>query len=361
MAQHVWGDSLWIKSCRECGLFQILGEALKKLTGENIIYQQVSYLMRSGAPDALDLMVAVNYANMAMTLIASGASGRMVALRDGTYTHIPMSTVTSGGDPVRAVLRAWEPSSGSTDVDLDADATGFGPPAVAHDGAAAAVAVCGEWRSARVVTANGVVALGDSGCGRAVDLDRTGTLLAVQSEEGQVTVFDIASHRDAGWMTTPTPRVMSVQHQPATAGWVAFSPDESRLLTAGADGAARVWEVPSGEPLLALDTGGGPVEVALWTPDGDRVVTSSRDGVPRVWDARTGRLEAELPAYSTWPHLAVSPDGRWLLTSADGVVQAWALQADTLVEMAQDRLTRGLTETECERYGVDPCPVPTTS
>ncbi len=52
--------------------------------------------MRSGAPDALDLMVAVNYANLAMDLITSGASGRMVALRDGTYTHIPMSTVTSG-------------------------------------------------------------------------------------------------------------------------------------------------------------------------------------------------------------------------------------------------------------------------
>jgi 6-phosphofructokinase 1 len=52
--------------------------------------------MRSGAPDALDLMVAVNFANAAMDLIISGASGRMVALRDGTYTHIPMSTVTSG-------------------------------------------------------------------------------------------------------------------------------------------------------------------------------------------------------------------------------------------------------------------------
>jgi ATP-dependent phosphofructokinase / diphosphate-dependent phosphofructokinase len=31
-----------------------------------------------------------------MDLITSGSSGRMVALRDGTYTHIPMSTVTSG-------------------------------------------------------------------------------------------------------------------------------------------------------------------------------------------------------------------------------------------------------------------------
>ncbi len=78
------------------GIGQLLGEALKKLTGEDIIYQQVSYLMRSGAPDALDLMVGVNYANLAVSLIASGVSGRMVALRDGTYTHIPMSTVTSG-------------------------------------------------------------------------------------------------------------------------------------------------------------------------------------------------------------------------------------------------------------------------
>lgn len=78
------------------GIGQITGEALKKLTGENIIYQQLSYLMRSGAPDALDLMVAVNYANMAMDMIKSKISGRMVALRDGNYTHIPMNTVSSG-------------------------------------------------------------------------------------------------------------------------------------------------------------------------------------------------------------------------------------------------------------------------
>jgi 6-phosphofructokinase 1 len=78
------------------GIGQITGEALKKLTGQNIINQQLSYLMRSGAPDALDLMVGVNYAHLAMDLIIGGSSGRMVALRDGTYTHIPFSTVTSG-------------------------------------------------------------------------------------------------------------------------------------------------------------------------------------------------------------------------------------------------------------------------
>lgn len=78
------------------GIGEVLSEAVKLLTGYDIIYQSLSYLMRSGAPDSLDLMVAFNYANMAMDLIAEGMSGRMVALQGGTYTHIPLSSITSG-------------------------------------------------------------------------------------------------------------------------------------------------------------------------------------------------------------------------------------------------------------------------
>ena len=78
------------------GIGEVTGGAIKRLTGENIIYQQLGYLMRSGAPDSLDRMVALSYANLATDLIAQGRSGRMVALRDGKYTHIPLSTVISG-------------------------------------------------------------------------------------------------------------------------------------------------------------------------------------------------------------------------------------------------------------------------
>ena len=78
------------------GIGLIVGEALKKLTGEDIVYQQLAYLMRSGTPDAVDLMVSVNYAQMAMDLILEGVSGRMCALREGTYTHVPITTITSG-------------------------------------------------------------------------------------------------------------------------------------------------------------------------------------------------------------------------------------------------------------------------
>ena len=78
------------------GIGEATGAILSKLTGEKIVLQPVGYLMRSGPPDALDLMVGVNYANMAMDLLGEGASGRMVALRGGVYTHIPMDEVTTG-------------------------------------------------------------------------------------------------------------------------------------------------------------------------------------------------------------------------------------------------------------------------
>jgi 6-phosphofructokinase len=78
------------------GIGALTGELLKERTGEGILYQQVGYLMRSGAPDSLDLMVATNYAVMAADLAVEGGTGRMVALRSGTYTHVPISVTREG-------------------------------------------------------------------------------------------------------------------------------------------------------------------------------------------------------------------------------------------------------------------------
>ena len=78
------------------GIGALLGEVLKNLTGQNIIYQPLSYLMRSGAPDALDLMVSLNYANMAMSLILKKQFGKMMAMKNGIYTNVPMSIVSQG-------------------------------------------------------------------------------------------------------------------------------------------------------------------------------------------------------------------------------------------------------------------------
>ena len=78
------------------GIGATTGELLKERTGEGIILQDVAYLMRSGRPDSLDLMVATNYAVMAADLALEGSSGRMVALRSGTYTNVPIGITGQG-------------------------------------------------------------------------------------------------------------------------------------------------------------------------------------------------------------------------------------------------------------------------
>jgi 6-phosphofructokinase len=75
------------------GIGAIVAEEIKKRTGVNIMYQQLAYIMRSGAPDSLDRMVAVSYGNLALDQVAMGHTGRMVALQQGIYTTVPLDLV----------------------------------------------------------------------------------------------------------------------------------------------------------------------------------------------------------------------------------------------------------------------------
>ena len=78
------------------GVGEITSEAIKKLTGQNIMYQQLGYLMRSGAPDSLDRMVAMSYGNLAVQLIRRNETGKLVALHGGKYTTVPVEMVLAG-------------------------------------------------------------------------------------------------------------------------------------------------------------------------------------------------------------------------------------------------------------------------
>lgn len=82
------------------GIGMYTAQALKERTGINTLYQQLAYLMRSGAPDSLDLMVAVTFANMAMDLVNRRNFGHMVALQDGLYTYVPGDTPSLGSRTV---------------------------------------------------------------------------------------------------------------------------------------------------------------------------------------------------------------------------------------------------------------------
>ncbi len=82
------------------GIGDYISEQIKRLTSEHTMYQNVAYLMRSGPPDALDVMVANNFGTMAADLVLKGETGRMVALVNGCYTSVPLTEVGGGARKV---------------------------------------------------------------------------------------------------------------------------------------------------------------------------------------------------------------------------------------------------------------------
>ncbi len=78
------------------GVGEIVAENIKRITNQHILYQKFSYMMRSGAPDSLDRMVAMSYGNLAMQLIQREEYGKLVALQGGRYTTVPVEIVLTG-------------------------------------------------------------------------------------------------------------------------------------------------------------------------------------------------------------------------------------------------------------------------
>lgn len=60
----------------------------------NVVNQRLGYLVRCGDPDALDSIVPMAFGNIALDLILSGTSGRLVSVRNGVYDSVPIDVVT---------------------------------------------------------------------------------------------------------------------------------------------------------------------------------------------------------------------------------------------------------------------------
>ena len=78
------------------GIGVITAEEIKRITGEDIMYQQLGYIVRSGPPDSLDRMVSNSFGNLALQFIQRGETGKMVALNGGKYTTVPIGMVMAG-------------------------------------------------------------------------------------------------------------------------------------------------------------------------------------------------------------------------------------------------------------------------
>jgi ATP-dependent phosphofructokinase / diphosphate-dependent phosphofructokinase len=88
VAEYGEADAFGHKKKLDIG--QALGEEIHKRAGEETMVSDLTYDLRSGDPDALDQIVAITFANVAVDLIREGAHGRLTAVRDGKYAHVPL-------------------------------------------------------------------------------------------------------------------------------------------------------------------------------------------------------------------------------------------------------------------------------
>jgi WD40 repeat protein len=139
------------------------------------------------------------------------------------------------------------------------------------------------------------------------------------SRDGRRVATASADHTACVWDTETGDALTPPLWHGSAITWAEFSPDGGRVVTASADNSARVWNAETGEASTPLLTQSGTVTRARFCPDGAvaRVVAAGQDGTARLWDVTPGRYFAaggskRLAAVS-WPPQAeswTSPDGR---------------------------------------------------
>jgi WD40 repeat protein len=150
------------------------------------------------------------------------------------------------------------------------------------------------------------------------------------SEDGQLLVTAGADGTVRFWdVETGNPADTSLQTMAASAS---FSPDGTLVLTAGTDGIARVWNRETREPaVLRPRPGQGRILTANFSPNGSLVVTGSDNGSAHVWRWSTGAPIATLEGHlgPVWS-ARFSSDGNLVVTaSEDGTARVWRWSEDT--------------------------------
>jgi WD40 repeat protein len=151
---------------------------------------------------------------------------------------------------------------------------------------------------------------------RSFSFSPDGTRLASAGVDGRVRIWQVSNGRELARLRHPT----------LTSG-VAFAPDGNHLATACWDSVVRIWDSRKGTEQVRCVGHADKVSAVVFDHDGRRLYSGGMDRVVRVWDAASGKQLNTLAGHTDWIHaLAMSPDGRMLASaSEDQTIRLWDL------------------------------------
>ncbi|KAG9063869.1 hypothetical protein KI688_003983 [Linnemannia hyalina] len=144
-----------------------------------------------------------------------------------------------------------------------------------------------------------------SACGYSPD----GKLLAVSVWSGVIDVYE----------TTTWSKTRELRGHMGGTNDVTFSADSQRIVSAGKDKTARVWESNAGvEAVLVLEGHTDSLFGTSFSPCGKKAASCSYDKTIRLWDALTGECLLVLEGHtSSVRSVRFSADGRTLVSGSD--------------------------------------------
>ena len=154
-------------------------------------------------------------------------------------------------------------------------------------------------------------------------------------------------------------KARTIERTIPTPVWSAFpSPTGHLVATIGREPqtslpgrSVDIWDSATGRHVATLAANTGVWDLAF-SPDGSRLATAGQDGAVQIWDPATGERLLVLRGHRALVSSVVfSPDGSRLASvGAEGTVRVWALDLDDLVEVAEHEVRRSLTNEECRQY-----------
>jgi WD40 repeat protein len=140
----------------------------------------------------------------------------------------------------------------------------------------------------------------------AIGVSTNGRVLAIAHHD-RIALLNLATRKSMGALTA----------QGRDISCLVFSLDGEMLAASGESGAIDVWNLPSGQRNLTINSA-GKVTALRFAPGGRILASASEDGSVRLWDLQTGALVVQLKKHNaTVNAVAFSPDGNLVATGSD--------------------------------------------